>query len=257
MTRRSPFHGFTLIELLVVISIIVLLIALLLPALRKARETAQAMQCLSMLRQFGVANAMYADAFEGHYLPPRTDQNWPSNSTGDNINWFRNDGFRDLLGAPPISHAARYRWAPKFLCPNSGLGPQGIEPDGTVPMRRYYGYNIQALGGLAYNAGDPITVSLRRMNDGVPQVEILRPSVKVMFADALEATLSLKGSEHYVDEFTTNHVSGWDSFMTAYRHSNAASVAYFDGHAATTPRVELDRSMLGLDLAVMRWNLPD
>ena len=55
-TRRSAF---TLIELLVVISIIALLIAILLPALDAAREAARNVQCLSNLRQVGIAMTAY------------------------------------------------------------------------------------------------------------------------------------------------------------------------------------------------------
>jgi prepilin-type N-terminal cleavage/methylation domain-containing protein len=56
--------AFTLIELLVVISIVSLLISILLPALRQARESARAIQCLASLRQCGFGVLSYAEDFK-------------------------------------------------------------------------------------------------------------------------------------------------------------------------------------------------
>ncbi len=65
--------AFTLVELLVAITIISILAALLLPALQHARESARRLQCMSALKQRGVAIMMYANDYEMLPFPDYTN----------------------------------------------------------------------------------------------------------------------------------------------------------------------------------------
>ena len=65
MPRRM---GFTLVELMVVIAIVALLVAMLLPVLSNAKEAARRVVCSSNLRQWGIAQELYAGDNKAEFM---------------------------------------------------------------------------------------------------------------------------------------------------------------------------------------------
>jgi prepilin-type N-terminal cleavage/methylation domain-containing protein/prepilin-type processing-associated H-X9-DG protein len=157
---RRTAKAFTLVELLVVIAIIAILASLVLPALSRAKFTAQNTVCKNNLRQLGLALATYLPDY-GAYPPALT----ANSSTGPRsfsspqpLHWLH---LLDIPRPMVTSHVTvvggRIVEVPHlggvFRCPLdrgvNGIGQDvhtGAREDYLQPTWSSYGYNVWGIG---------------------------------------------------------------------------------------------------------------
>ena len=242
--------GFTLIELLVVIAIIAVLASILFPVFASARRAGYKAKCASNLRQLALANQMYAEDYDGRFVPAASDI---FASGGGQWRWHGWRPSSDVPFQPEKGPLWQYLGCSGGIkeCPAMDAS-DSYSPNAFEAGCGGYGYNDDYIGGSYWKYG---WTDLRSCMEAARASDVQNPSRTVMFADA---AIAQGHPLQHVTEYSfcePPYILGADGQPTPYRytpsihfrHNGRTLVAWCDGHVTSEDMTFTAPSVYGGD----------